>query len=400
MPGLLRSLFDRRAAAQNDQVGKRDLLAAAVLATIEVLLDLLQRAENLREHSRLVHFPILLRLEANACTVRSAALVRAAEGRRRSPGSRDQLGDRQTGGEDLALERSNLRLADQRMIHGRHRVLPDLGLRGNQLAKIARDRAHVAVRQLVPRLREGVRELLGVGKKAPRDLRIDRVHPQGEVRREHDRSVPLRSIMSIRNRSRSGSVLGRPLLCTGRALGQFPLITEQVFQVVVVPLGWFGGPCAFQAAGDRVGAIAVAKGVLPAEALLFNPGALGFGANVFVRIGSAVSLAEGMAAGNQREGLLVVHRHAAEGLADIAYSSGWIRLSIGSFRIHVNQAHLDSAERMVELTFALIAFVPQPLALGTPENVLLRYPHVLAAAAEAEAFSGPSNPTRHFRSES
>ena len=192
--------------------------------------------------------------------------------------------------------------------------------------------------------------------------------------------------MSIRNRSRAASILGRPLVCAGRALGQFPLITEQVFQVVVVPLSWFGGPCAFQAAGDRGGAIAVAKGVLPAEALLFNPGALGFGANVFVRIGSAVGLAEGMAAGNQREGLLVIHRHAAEGLADIPYRSGWIRLSIGSFRVHVNQAHLHRAERIVELTIALIAFVPQPLALRTPEDVLLRYPHVLAAAAEAEGF--------------
>ena len=35
------------------------------------------------------------------------------------------------------------------------------------------------------------------------------------------------------------------------------------------------------------------------------------------RIAGAVGLAEGVAAGDQRDGLLVVHRHAEERLADV-----------------------------------------------------------------------------------
>ncbi len=67
---------------------------------------------------------------------------------------------------------------------------------------------------------------------------------------------------------------------TGRTLRQLPLVAEQVVEVVVVPLRRVGGPCAFQPAGDRVAAIAAAKAVLPAEALLLEAGTLGFGTDV------------------------------------------------------------------------------------------------------------------------
>jgi hypothetical protein len=50
------------------------------LEPVEVLLDRFERLKDLGEFGRLVDFPILLRLEANACAVGSAALVAAAEG--------------------------------------------------------------------------------------------------------------------------------------------------------------------------------------------------------------------------------------------------------------------------------------------------------------------------------
>ena len=64
-------------------------------------------------------------------------------------------------------------------------------------------------------------------------------------------------------------------------------------------------------------AFAAAVAALPAEALLFEAGALGLGADVR-RVAGAVALAEGVPAGDQRDGLLVVHGHAREGLADVA----------------------------------------------------------------------------------
>src|SRR5437879_7077399 len=68
VPGPFRSFLDGCAAAQNDQVSKRDLLppAAIGLRAVEILLDRLQRPQNLGQFGRLVHFPILLWREANA----------------------------------------------------------------------------------------------------------------------------------------------------------------------------------------------------------------------------------------------------------------------------------------------------------------------------------------------
>ena len=45
VPGVLRRLLDGRAAAQDDQVGERDLLAAGLRA-VEVLLDLLEGLQH------------------------------------------------------------------------------------------------------------------------------------------------------------------------------------------------------------------------------------------------------------------------------------------------------------------------------------------------------------------
>ncbi len=96
-----------------------------------------------------------------------------------------------------------------------------------------------------------------------------------------------------------------------------------------------------------------------------------------------MGFAEGVAAGNQRDGLLVVHRHAEEGFADVLGRRDRIRLAVRPFRVHVDQAHLHRAERILELAFAAVAFVAQPCPLGTPVE-LFGLPDIGAAAAETE----------------
>ena len=152
----------------------------------------------------------------------------------------------------------------------------------------------------------------------------------------------------------------------------------------MLPLHRVGGPCAFQAAADGIDALAAAKGVFPAQALLFDGGSLGLGTDILAGIGSAVGFAEGVSAGDEGNGLLVVHRHAREGLADIECRGDWIRLAVGSFGIHIDEAHLNRAERIFELTVAAVALVCQPLAFRSPVNVFFRLPDVLAPAAETE----------------
>ena len=100
------------------------------------------------------------------------------------------------------------------------------------------------------------------------------------------------------------------------------------------------GPSDFQAAADGVSAKTFTKFILPSEALVLNVGTFRLGAHVVSGNGSAVSLAEGMSAGNQRDGFFVVHGHALERFANVPARRNGIGLSIGPFRVHVNQSHL------------------------------------------------------------
>ena len=65
-----------------------------------------------------------------------------------------------------------------------------------------------------------------------------------------------------------------------------------------------------------------------------------------------MGLAEGVAAGDERDGLLVVHRHPRERLADVAGRGEGARLAVGALGVDVDEAHLDRAERVLELAVA------------------------------------------------
>ena len=100
---VLRSLFDGRASTQHDQVGERHPFLPAGLRVVEHLLDPLHGPQHFREFRWIVDGPILLRRETDAGAVGAAALVGAAERRRRRPGGRDQLGDRQSRARSLSF---------------------------------------------------------------------------------------------------------------------------------------------------------------------------------------------------------------------------------------------------------------------------------------------------------
>ncbi len=100
--GVFGGLLDSGVTAEDDQVGQRDSLVAG-LCVVEVFLHALERLQNLGQLLRLVDRPILLRREPDARAVSAATVVGAAERRGRSPGGRGELGDRQSGRQDLVL---------------------------------------------------------------------------------------------------------------------------------------------------------------------------------------------------------------------------------------------------------------------------------------------------------
>src|SRR5271169_1976452 len=122
---------------------------------------------------------------------------------------------------------------------------------------------------------------------------------------------------------------------------------------------------------------------LPAEALILDGGAFRLRAEQR-RIAGAVGLAESVAAGDQRDSLFVVHRHAEERFADVLGGLDRIRIAVRPFRIDIDQAHLYRAERILQLALAAVAFVAEPRSFRTPVK-LFRLPDIGAAAAESES---------------
>ena len=94
-------------------------------------------------------------------------------------------------------------------------------------------------------------------------------------------------------------------------------------------------------------------------------------------------LAERVPAGDEGDGLLVVHGHPPERLADVDGRGQRVRVAVGALRVHVDEAHLDGGQRVGELAVAAVALVIEPGVLRAPVDVL-GLPGVLAPAAEAE----------------
>ena len=176
-------------------------------------------------------------------------------------------------------------------------------------------------------------------------------------------------VVGVRDRPFTGAVLRLPLLRTSRARGQLPFVLEEVLEEVVAPLRRRRGPGDLETARDGVGSLAGFVAALPAETLLLEVAALGFGTDVGRRA-RAVGLAERVAAGDERHRLLVVHRHAPEGLANVSRGGDGIGLAVRPFGIHVDEAHLHGAERIRQLPVAAVALVAEPRGLGSPVDVL------------------------------
>ena len=378
----LRRRLDRSAAAQHDQVRERDALAAG-LRSVECRLHRLQRLQHTGQLGRLVDRPVLLRRQADTRPIGPTALVAATESGGRGPSRRDQLRNRQPAGQQLRLQRGDVLRVDQRVVDGGHRVLPQQRFLRHQRAEVTRHRPHVTVRQLEPGAGKRIGELLRVRQEAPRDRLVGRVDAQRQIGGQHGGGVALAGVVRIRHRAGTSALLRCPLVRARGALGQLPLEAEQVLEEVVAPAGGRRGPGDFETAADRVPAPAGAEAAGPAETLRLDARGFRLGADV-LGVPCAVGLAEGVTAGDQRHGLLVVHGHAGEGFADVAGGSQRIRVPVRAFRVHVDQAHLHGRERVLQRTVAGVALVGEPGLLGAPVDVLLRFPDVHAPAGIAE----------------
>ena len=264
------------------------------------------------------------------------------------------------------------------------RILPDQHFGRNQRPKVARTRTHVAVRQLEPGAGEGIGELIGVLVEPLRDLRVFRVHLECQVGGEHHRRMAARRIMGVGHQAGGIRRAGNPLRRPGGAFDLDPVKAEKVVEIVVVPCGRGDRPGALQAAGDRVGAVAGAEAVLPAQPLFLDRGPFRFRPDIDRRVGGTMRLAEGVTPGDQGDRFLVIHRHARKGFADVAGRGQRVRGAVRAFGVDVDQAHLHGGERVFQLAVTGIARIAQPGVFHAPVDVFFRFPDIRPSAAEAE----------------
>ncbi len=239
------------------------------------------------------------------------------------------------------------------------------------------------MQQLVPGLGERLVQLLGMVQPAPGDRPVDGIDAHRDVGDQH-RRLARRATERIRD-DRLG-VLRLELVRAAGALRQLPLVAVQDLQVGVAPLRRRGRPHDLEPAGDGVAGVAGTEGALPAKTLLLDRRTLGLGADV---VGTrTVGLAEGVTADDQRRGLLVVHRHPAERLADVDRGGQRIRLAFWAFGIDVDEAHGGGAVALLELprggVGARVALVGAQPLFFLAEDDLFRLPEVGAAEGESE----------------
>ena len=274
------------------------------------------------------------------------------------------------------------------MINCRHRILPDQIFRRNFRAQVTHLRPHVPVGQLEPGASKGIGKLFRVLVEVLGDLAVLGILAHRHVGGSHHDTDLLAGILDIRRVVFGRQILWHPLPCTRWALGQLPVITQQHIQVAHIPFDRIGCPGPFQTTGDGIAALAAAEAALPAEALLFNACCFRLCADVG-SITCTMDLTEGVAAGGQCHGFVIVHCHASKGFANVASRRQWIRIAIRAFRVHIDQPHLNRSQRVFQITVTGITAIGliaggQPLVLCTPVDILLGSPDIGATATKAE----------------
>ena len=197
--------------------------------------------------------------------------------------------------------------------------------------------------------------------------------------------------MSLWRHVRLVYILWLPLERASGALHKFPLIAEQHIKIAIVPFDRVWRPCAFDAAGDRVIAMANTELALPPKPLFGDVAAFRLCTN-HRRVTRTVALAKCVTASSQRNSFFVVHGHPGKCFTDVLCRSQRIRIAVRAFGVHVDEAHLNGCERVLEHTLAAIAAAGliaggQPLFFRAPIDIFLRLENVFAAAAKPKRFT-------------
>ena len=107
--------------------------------------------------------------------------------------------------------------------------------------------------------------------------------------------------------------------------------------------------------------------------------------NIFAGIGSAMRFAKGVSSCNQCHRFFVIHRHATKRLADVTRCRNRIRFSVRTFRIYIDQSHLNRAKRILQFADSLHSVLSPSHVVSEPQYTSsLRFPYIFASATKTK----------------
>ena len=107
------------------------------------------------------------------------------------------------------------------------------------------------MRQFEPCTGKSLAKFIRIFVKAFRDFAVSGVHFHRHIGIGHDGVAANGWVFYINRFVFFFDVDGFPLPCTCRTLFELPVIGEQQIEIAVVPFGWMGCPCAFNAANEE-----------------------------------------------------------------------------------------------------------------------------------------------------
>ena len=220
------------------------------------------------------------------------------------------------------------------------------------------------------------------------DFQIRRVSAQADVGCRHHCRNTLAFGVCRRCKVFVLDVDSFPLVCACGGLCQFPLIAEQHVEIAVVPDGRVRRPCTFQTGCDCVVAFAGLERAHPTQTLLGDACGFRLGADK-CGVARTVALTECVTACDQRNCFFIVHRHTAERVTDVVGCGLRIGVTVRTFRVHIDQAHLNSGQRVFQIAFTGIAAAfffrrRQPFGLCAPIDVFFGFPDVFTTTGKTE----------------
>ena len=242
--------------------------------------------------------------------------------------------------------------------------------------------------ELEPRTSEYFREVGGIVVEALRDRTVGRVLDHRHVCIGHHGHEADRRILNIDRLVFFLDVDGVVDLRPCGRVSELPVVVEQQVEVAVVPLGGVGGPGTFNTGADGIAPHTTSGVVHPTEALLLNVSTFRGRAEV-TGVTITVSLTHGVTTGGESNSLFVIHCHAGKGFTNLLSSLERVRVTVNTFRVHIDQTHLDCSQRVLHggrVFQVAIARVRRrkPFLLRTPVDVELGVPDVFTAETKAE----------------